>query len=115
MNAVHSMEAPLHPHVVVELAPTIRQTDFGRSVGLAAEDSSSKPGWYDPAAGVFDATCDDDCHHAPHVPMTKESFGYCKNIAHDPGDPEPEPPPGYHPLYRLGRAKAPRLHLGRLA
>ena len=85
LDAVHSMKDPSDTHVVVELAQTIRQTDFGRPIHLVAEDSSNTVGWYDPAAGLFDATWDDDYHHALHVQLTGESFGYYKDFVKDPG------------------------------
>ena len=37
------------------------------------------------------------------------------DMAFDLGDPEPETPPGYQPLYQLGQAGTPRFRLGRLA
>lgn len=84
MDSVHSMEDVSDPHVVVELVQTIRDMDWGRPIHLIAEDSSNKVGWYDPAAGLFDATWDDDYHHALHVMLTGESFGYYKDFVKDP-------------------------------
>jgi maltooligosyltrehalose trehalohydrolase len=84
VDAAHSMEDATDPHIVVELAQTIRKTDFGRPIHLVAEDSSNKVGWYDPAAGLFDATWDDDYHHALHVLLTGEKFGYYKDFVKDP-------------------------------
>lgn len=83
-DAVHAIEDDSDPHIMVELAQTIRQTDFGRPIHLVAEDSSNRVGWYDPAAGLFDATWDDDYHHALHVLLTGESFGYYKDFTKDP-------------------------------
>ncbi|HLQ18042.1 MAG TPA: alpha-amylase family glycosyl hydrolase [Tabrizicola sp.] len=83
-DAVHTMEDKSDPHIMVELAQTIRQADFGRPVHLVAEDSSNRVGWYDPAAGLIDATWDDDYHHALHVLLTGESFGYYKDFTKDP-------------------------------
>lgn len=85
LDAVHAMEDPTEPHVVVELARTIRATEWGRPIHLVAEDSSNKVGWYDPAAGLFDATWDDDYHHALHVLLTGEGFGYYKDFVKTPG------------------------------
>lgn len=51
---------------------------------LVAEDSSNKVGWYDPASGLFDASWDDDYHHALHVLLTGEGFGYYKDFVKDP-------------------------------
>ncbi len=84
VDAAHSMEDSTDPHIVVELAQAIRQWDFGRPIHLVAEDSSNKVGWYDPAAGLFDATWDDDYHHALHVLLTGEKFGYYKDFTKDP-------------------------------
>lgn len=84
LDAVHSMEDTSEPHVAVELARTIRDQHWPHPVHLVAEDSSNKVGWYDPAAGLFDATWDDDYHHALHVLLTGEKFGYYKAFAKDP-------------------------------
>lgn len=84
VDAAHSMEDPSDPHIVVEMAQTLSQTDFGHRIHLVAEDSSNKVGWYDPVAGLFDATWDDDYHHALHVLLTGESFGYYKDFVRDP-------------------------------
>lgn len=84
LDAVHEMEDETEPHVVVELAQAVRQRDWGRTVHLVAEDSSNKVGWYDPASGLFDASWDDDYHHALHVLLTGEGFGYYKDFVKDP-------------------------------
>lgn len=84
LDAVHAMEDDSDPHVVVEMAQAIRGVDRDRPVHLVAEDSSNKVGWYDPAAGLFDASWDDDYHHALHVLLTDESFGYYKDYTRDP-------------------------------
>lgn len=84
LDAVHSMEDETDPHIVPELARTIRQASWPHPVHLVAEDSSNKVGWYDPDAQLFDASWDDDYHHALHVLLTQESFGYYKDFARDP-------------------------------
>lgn len=84
LDAAHSMEDETDPHIVVELARTLRQARSGRPIQLVAEDSSNRVGWYEPAAGLFDAAWDDDYHHALHVLLTGESFGYYKDFVKDP-------------------------------
>lgn len=84
LDAAHSMEDPSDPHIVVELAQTIRSQDWPHPVHLVAEDSSNKTGWYDPSSGQFDATWNDDYHHALHVALTGETFGYYNDFSKHP-------------------------------
>lgn len=84
LDAAHTMEDPSEPHVVVELAQAVRAARWPHPVHLVAEDSSNRIGWYRPEAGLFDATWDDDYHHALHVMLTGERFGYYKDFVTDP-------------------------------
>lgn len=81
LDAVHMMEDVSEPHIVEEIARAIRAEAWPHPVHLVAEDSSNKVGWYDPAAGLFNATWDDDYHHALHVLLTGETFGYYKGFS----------------------------------
>ncbi len=83
-DAIHSMEDASDPHIAVELARTVRAQDWPHPVHLVAEDSSNKVDWYDPSAHLYDASWDDDYHHALHVSLTGETFGYYKDFARDP-------------------------------
>jgi maltooligosyltrehalose trehalohydrolase len=83
-DAVHAMEDSSDPPIPVELARTVRAVPWGRDVHLVAEDSSNQVGPYHPAAGLYDASWDDDYHHALHVLLTGETFGYYKDFVDDP-------------------------------
>lgn len=83
LDAAHSMEDPSDTHIVVELARHVRAQDWPHPVHLVAEDSSNKVGWYGAPVPVLDATWDDDYHHALHVMLTGETFGYYKDFARD--------------------------------
>lgn len=85
-DAVHAMEDTSRPPIAEELARAVRDRSWGRPVHLVAEDSSNRVGPYDPAAGLYDASWDDDYHHALHVLLTGEAFGYYRDFTHDPLD-----------------------------
>lgn len=83
-DAVHAMEDSSDPPIAVDLARAVRAVRWDRLVHLVAEDSSNQVGLYHPKAELYDATWDDDYHHAMHVLLTGESFGYYKDFIKDP-------------------------------
>jgi maltooligosyltrehalose trehalohydrolase len=84
IDALHEMDDSSDPPIAVELAQAVRGRPWGRKVHLVAEDSSNRVDLYHPSAGLYDASWDDDYHHALHVMLTGESFGYYKDFADDP-------------------------------
>jgi maltooligosyltrehalose trehalohydrolase len=84
IDALHEMQDASDPPVAVDLARAVRKVPWDRTVHLVAEDSSNQVGLYHPAAGLYDASWDDDYHHALHVMLTGESFGYYADFTHDP-------------------------------
>lgn len=84
LDAVHAMKDDSDPPIAEALAQAVRAVPWDRHVHLVAEDSTNKVGPYHPAAGLYDASWDDDYHHALHVHLTGESFGYYKEYTQDP-------------------------------
>lgn len=76
LDAIHAMQDDRQPGIIGALTQAIRTTDLGRPIHLMAEDSLSRAWPFDPAAGLLDARWDDERHHALHVLLTAETFGY---------------------------------------
>jgi malto-oligosyltrehalose trehalohydrolase len=82
IDAIQEMEDDSDPPIDEELARRIRE-EFPQA-HLVAEDSTNRVAPYDPAAGLYDASWDDDYHHALHVLLTGESFGYYDDFTPQP-------------------------------
>lgn len=81
-DAIHALEDGSEPPIAADLARRIRaQVPV---VHLVAEDSDHVVDLFDPGAGLYDARWDDDYHHALHVLLTRESFGYYKEFMNTP-------------------------------
>ncbi|WP_103257571.1 alpha-amylase family glycosyl hydrolase [Tabrizicola aquatica] len=81
-DAIHEMEDLSAPPIEEELPRTLR-AEFPH-VHLVAEDCRNGTALYEPAQGLYDANWDDDYHHALHVLLTGESFGYYADYTPQP-------------------------------
>lgn len=81
-DAIHALEDGSEPPIAADLARRIRAQV--PDAHLVVEDSDHVVNLFDPAAGLYDARWDDDYHHALHVLLTGESFGYYKEFMHTP-------------------------------
>lgn len=82
IDAIQEMEDDSDPPIDEELARRIR-LEFPQA-HLVAEDSANRVVPYDPANRLYDATWDDDYHHALHVLLTGEGFGYYADFTSQP-------------------------------
>lgn len=82
-DALHAIAEDC-PGMIEDMARRIRAYPFGRRVHLMGEDSRNKVLPYHPDSGLFDAVWNDDLHHARHVLLTKETFGYYRDFRHQP-------------------------------
>lgn len=85
-DALHAMVDDDDPPMIEAMARAIRAHPFGRPVHLMAEDSRNHIGPYRPGAGLYDAVWKDDYHHAQHVLLTGEHFGYYRDFRQTPLD-----------------------------
>lgn len=81
LDAVHQIMDQSEAHLLEDIAAEIRATDFGRPIHLITEDERNIP---DLREAGYDATWNDDFHHAVHCALTGESFGYYAAFAEDP-------------------------------
>lgn len=79
-DAVHAIRDDSALHFLHELADRVRQRFPDRHIHLVVENEDNDPGLLerDQAAHtvLFDAQWNDDVHHALHVSVTGETFGY---------------------------------------
>ncbi len=96
LDAVHAIHDASTPHVLDELADTVRTRCAGRRVHLVLENDDNAIRWLesrDDDTRRYDAQWNDDLHHAFHVLLTGERDGYYADYADAP-------------LRHLGRALA---------
>jgi len=89
LDAVHSIIDESSPHILTELARTVRDRFVGeRFIHLVLEnaDNASRYLRRDNAGAVelYDGQWNDDIHHAVHVLLTGESDGYYSDYVGDP-------------------------------
>lgn len=89
LDAVHSIVDDSTPHILTELAETVRRTigrdrhvhllleNYDNNSRYLARDSSGNP-------RLYDAQWNDDIHHAAHVLLTGESDGYYSDYTNSP-------------------------------
>ncbi|WP_127144002.1 malto-oligosyltrehalose trehalohydrolase [Pelagibacterium montanilacus] len=82
LDAVHQITGPKAETFFAELAERTRAADPGRQIHLVVEDESNDPELRE--AFGYDATWNDDFHHAVHTALTGEDHSYYKSFAHDP-------------------------------
>lgn len=80
-DAVHQIVDETEPHLLEEVAAALRRLELGREVHLITEDERNIP---DLREAGFDASWNDDFHHAVHCALTGEDFGYYAAFAADP-------------------------------
>lgn len=90
-DAVHAILDDCAPHILTELAETVRSRIDDRHVHLVLENDANQARYLDP--DHYDAQWNDDCHHAAHCVLTGEDGGYYADYAD-------------RPVARLGRALA---------
>jgi len=83
LDAVHAIEDHSPIHFLDELGARIRSRDWGREIHLVTEDERNFAGYFTHAA-PFDATWNDDWHHAVHCLLTGEDESYYAPFAVDP-------------------------------
>lgn len=83
LDAVHAIEDRSEVHFLDELAERVRAVEWGRPVHLVTEDERNPASGFGPGA-PFDATWNDDWHHALHCLLTGEDEAYYASFAVDP-------------------------------
>ncbi len=88
-DAVHAIVDDSQPHILTEIAVSVRQQFPNRHVHLVLEndDNAAWPLTRDASgtASAYVAQWNDDVHHALHVLTTGETQGYYADYAADPG------------------------------
>jgi 1,4-alpha-glucan branching enzyme/maltooligosyltrehalose trehalohydrolase len=89
LDAAHAIFDDNSPDILEELAETVRQwPGYDRRVYLMLENDHNVPQYLrpDPAHSqrFFDAQWNDDLHHALHVLLTGETFGYYRDYRQQP-------------------------------
>ncbi|AVA25167.1 malto-oligosyltrehalose trehalohydrolase [Rhizobium sp. NXC24] len=83
LDAVHAIKDDSDPHVLNELADSVRQALSDRHIHLILENEDNNSGLLarDPHGkpSHFTAQWNDDIHHALHVAATGETFGYYRD------------------------------------
>ncbi|MGY5810733.1 malto-oligosyltrehalose trehalohydrolase [Rhizobium sp. LEGMi198b] len=83
LDAVHAIKDDSDPHVLNELADSVRQALPDRHIHLILENEDNNSGLLarDPYGkpSHFTAQWNDDIHHALHVAATGETFGYYRD------------------------------------
>jgi maltooligosyltrehalose trehalohydrolase len=90
LDAVHAIADDSSPDILTELAEAIREKFADRQIHLVLENDNNaarylerrenrRPRWYT-------AQWNDDIHHAAHVLLTRESYGYYSEYREDPAD-----------------------------
>ena len=85
LDAVHAMGDDSSPHILDDIAQAVRVRNWGRHVHLITEDERNLAGYFRDDA-PFDATWNDDWHHAVHCLLTGEHESYYAPFAVDPLD-----------------------------
>lgn len=83
LDAVHAIEDHSAKHFLDELGARIRARDWGRPIHLITEDERNLARYFT-AKAPFDATWNDDWHHAVHCLLTGEHESYYAPFAVDP-------------------------------
>ncbi|HUD30718.1 MAG TPA: alpha-amylase family glycosyl hydrolase, partial [Novosphingobium sp.] len=83
LDAVHAIEDHSETHFLDELGTRIRARDWDRPIHLVTEDERNLARYFTPGA-PFDATSNDDWHHAVHCLLTGEDESYYAPFAADP-------------------------------
>lgn len=83
LDAVHAIEDHSETHFLDELAARIRAAEWDRPIHLVTEDERNLARYFTPEA-PFDATWNDDWHHAVHCLLTGEDESYYAPFAVDP-------------------------------
>jgi malto-oligosyltrehalose trehalohydrolase len=83
LDAVHAIEDHSATHFLDELGSRIRAHDWGRPIHLVTEDERNLAHYFTPQA-PYDATWNDDWHHAVHCLLTGEAESYYAPFAVDP-------------------------------
>lgn len=81
-DAIHTLDDGSRPPIAEDLARRIRSKH--PDAHLMAEDSDHLTHLFEPGSGLYDARWDDDYHHALHVLLTGETFGYYKDFRQAP-------------------------------
>lgn len=83
LDAVHAIEDHSKTHFLDELGNRIRARDWDRPIHLVTEDERNLARYFTHQA-PFDATWNDDWHHAVHCLLTGEDESYYAPFAADP-------------------------------
>jgi malto-oligosyltrehalose trehalohydrolase len=80
LDAVHAIVTPGEPHILTELAKTVRAfaAETGRHIHLVLENDHNVAHFLVPEGG-YRAQWNDDYHHAWHVLLTRERAGYYRD------------------------------------
>jgi malto-oligosyltrehalose trehalohydrolase len=81
-DAVHEITGPGADDFLAEMATTLRALDPTRHIHLITEDDRNLPDWRE--SGLYDASWNDDFHHAIHTALTGEDQDYYASYAVDP-------------------------------
>ncbi|GFE74924.1 malto-oligosyltrehalose trehalohydrolase [Novosphingobium sp. TCA1] len=87
LDAVHAIEDHSPVHFLDELGERVRAADWGRPIHLVTEDERNPVRYFGLNSGqhgAFDATWNDDWHHAVHCLLTGEDEAYYASFAVDP-------------------------------
>jgi maltooligosyltrehalose trehalohydrolase len=88
VDAVHAIADDSMPHIVAELAASVRAQLGGRHVHLILENELNQARWLERdvrgATVIANAQWNDDIHHAAHVLVTGEQDGYYADYAERP-------------------------------
>lgn len=82
LDAVHQIAGPGADDFFDQFGRTLKQLDPERSIHLVVEDERNEPHLRD--TGLYDASWNDDFHHAVHTALTGESQDYYASFAVDP-------------------------------
>lgn len=83
LDAVHAIEDHSAVHFLDELGARVRAGEWDRPIHLVTEDERNLARYFVPDA-PFDATWNDDWHHAVHCLLTGEDEAYYAPFAVDP-------------------------------
>lgn len=83
-DAVHEITGPGADDFLAEMSSTLRALAPDRPIHLITEDDRNAPDWRE--NGLYEASWNDDFHHAIHTALTGEDHGYYASYAVDPID-----------------------------
>jgi len=86
-DAVHAIKDDSRPHILTELAETVRQSFGDRFIHLVLENDNNAAHYLRPEIRhpkLYNAQWNDDIHHATHVLLTGEKDGYYSDYADKP-------------------------------